>query len=474
MLTISTNVASLNAQRQLQKNNNALSRSFQRLSSGMRINSASDDAAGLAITNRLTSQVRGLNQAARNANDGISLAQTAESALGETNGMLQRIRELAVQAANDTYTASDRAAIQTEVDQLLSEVDRIATQTEFNGRALLDGSFNNLKLHVGANANQNISYSIDSARVFALGAVAEQTTASVGATALGANDLTLNGVLVGASASTEDTLSSTGNAASAVAKAAAINAGTADHGVIATVEANTLTIAGGVGADTFAAADLLINGVDVGAVTVLAGDTDFALRDAINAVADRTGVLATLDGGGNLLLTASDGRNIDISGANADGVAGTAFAADPTGTTYGTITLQSDDSFSIGGATPGNAGLAGFVGTVAVNTAVNASTVNLGTQSGANSAISLLDTAIRQVSTQQANLGAILSRMNAAVSNLSAASENISAARGRIRDADFAAETAQFSKNQIMQQASTAMLAQANVSNQVALQLIGT
>lgn len=470
MLTISTNVASLNAQRQLAKNNNALSQSFQRLSSGMRINTASDDAAGLAISNRLTSQIRGLNQAVRNANDGVSLAQTAESALGETNTMLQRIRELAVQASNDTYTATDRAAIQVEVDQLLSEVDRIATQTQFNGRTLLDGSFNNLRFHVGANADQNISYSIDSARSFSLGAVAQQQTSTVATQSLGAGDLTLNGIDIRAAAATDDSLSTADAAGSSISVAAAINATSADHGVTATVEDNSVSL-GAVGADTLGAADFQINDVFIGPVTVTANDGTFALRNAINAVSDRTGVMAELDGSNNLVLTAGDGRNIDIAGAAPQGAGAAMLGADPTGTTYGTVTLQADEDFSVSGAGVANVGLG--VGTIGVNTAVNVSNINLGTQSGSNSAISLLDTAIRQVSSQQANLGAILSRMNAAISNLSAASENISAARGRIQDADFAAETAQFSKNQILQQASTAMLAQANVSNQIALQLIG-
>ncbi|MEO1232515.1 MAG: flagellin, partial [Myxococcota bacterium] len=379
------------------------------------------------------------------------------------------IRELAVQSANDTYTATDRAAIQQEVSQLLSEVDRIATQTEFNGRRLLDGSFNNLKFHVGANTNQNIAYSIDSARSFALGAVAQQTSATVGSNGLTAGELTINGFEIRSSAATDDTLSNVDNTASAVAKAAAINSSTADHGVTATVEANSVTL-GAVAAGAYATGALLINGVDVGVVTAQAADADFELRNAINAISDRTGVLATLDTGNNLVLTAGDGRNIEVAGAAPTATVLTAATA---GTTYGTLTLQADDSFTVGGATPGNIGFGGFVGTTVVNTAVNVSTVDLGTQTGANSAISLLDTAIRQVSTQQANLGAILSRMDAAVSQLSAASENISAARGRVRDADFAAETAAFSKNQILQQAATAMLAQANVSNQTALQLIG-
>lgn len=467
MLTISTNVPSLNAQRQLAKNSGALSKSFQRLSSGMRINTAADDAAGLAISNRMTAQIRGLNQAARNASDGISLAQTAEGALAETTSMLQRIRELAVQSANDTYTATDRAAIQAEVDQLLAEVDRIATQTEFNGRRLLDGSFNDLRLHVGAYAGQNIAYSIASARVFSLGAVAERTGAEVTAVALGEGTLTLNGVAVRGSIAQDDHLSNVGNvAASAVSKAAAINASTAAHGVVATVNANTFAV-GAVTGGAVADGDLQVNGVSVGALTVVAGDADFALRNAINAISSRTGVFASVDAGA-LVLTAGDGRNVsvDFAGGGAAALGGAAG-----GVSYAQVTLQADESFTIAGA--GAATLGHAEESVAVNTAVNASTVSLTSQAGANEAISLLDTAIRQVSSQQAGLGAMLSRLTAATSNLSAASENISAARGRIQDADFAAETAIFSKNQILQQASTAMLAQANVSTQIALQLIG-
>lgn len=469
MLTISTNVPSLNTQRHLSQNNNSLSRNFQRLSSGLRINSAQDDAAGLAISDRMTAQIRGLNQAVRNANDGISLAQTAEGALNETSSMLQRLRELAVQAANDTYTATDRAAIQVEVNQLLSEIDRIATQTEFNGRTLLDGSFNGLKFQVGAYADQNLSYSIDSARNFALGAVAVVTTDSVSSVALTAGELTIDGITIRSTEATDDMLSTVGNDASAIAKANAINATAAEHGVIAYANATETTIAGGIAAATLVDGDLEINNVDVGAVTITADDGNYALRNAINAINDRTGVLASLDSSNNLVLTAEDGRNIEI-----DAAVNGPFSADPTDNVYSTITLESDDSFTVGGGTPANAGLnAPNVGTNLVNTAVNISTLDLGTQSGANSAISLLDTAIRQVSSQQANLGSILSRMDAAISNLSAASENISAARSQILDADFAAETADFSKNQILQQASVAMLAQANVSTQVALQLIG-
>ncbi len=470
MLTITTNVASLNTQRSLTKNTNALASTFERLSTGLRINSAKDDAAGLAISERFTSQIRGLNQAVRNANDAVSLAKTAESALRETTNILQRIRELAVQSANDTNTATDRAALQSEVDQLVSEVDRIATQSNFNNRNILDGSYTNAVFQVGAFADQSINISIRSARAFNLGAEAQSTSASVTSDALAAGELTLNGISVSASVAADDTLSTTGNSASAIAKAATINATTSQHGVTAAVNSNTVSL-GAVTVDTFAAGDFVLNGVDIGAITTTANDSSSSLRNAINAVSGTTGVQATLDGSNNLTLTANDGRNINIAGANPQGATNAVFAADPAGTTYGTITLSADSDFTIAGTDVANAGLT--AGSQAVNSAVNVSVANISTQTGANSAISLMDTAIRQVSTQAANLGAILNRLDAAVSNLSSTSENISAARSRIMDADFAAETATFSKNQILQQASTAMLAQANVSGQIALTLLG-
>jgi flagellin len=469
-LSINTNLSSLNSQRAVQRNKDAMSISFQRLSTGNRINSAKDDAAGLAIGERMTSQIRGLNMAVRNANDGISMAQTAEGAMGETSAMLQRIRELSVQAANDTNSTSDRLALQGEVSQLLSEIDRIATQTTFNGRTLLDGSFGTAQLQVGQGANQTMSMALDSARSYSLGATARVTGTAVTANALAAGDVTLNGISIRATAATDDTVSSVNNSFSAIAKAAAINSSSADTGVRATANATTLTDAAAVGAGAFTAGQLLINGVDIGAVTALANDADSSLRNAINAVSSRTGVTASLDATNALVLTAADGRNITIGGTDPDGAAvlDAAFVA---GTTYGTVTLESDKDFTIGGANVARAGLT--AGANAVNTAVNISTLNIGTRSGAQSAISLLDTAIRQISDRRSSLGAVLSRLDSAVANLSSTSENISAARSRVMDADFAQESAAFSKNQILMQASTSMLAQANASNQGVLSLLG-
>jgi flagellin len=473
-LTINTNVAALNSQRALQRNQSSLETSFERLSTGLRINSAKDDAAGLAISERFTAQIRGLNQAVRNANDGVSLAQTAEAALNQMLGSLQRIRELAVQSANDTNAAGDRLAIQAEVDQLIEEIDRIATQTNFNDRLILDGSFTNRIFQIGANSGQNIQVSIRSARAFNLGAQATITVGDVTTNALASNDLAINGISLPASSSNDDTVSFSAGAASAIAKAAAINSASPDTGVTADVLPNTNVAAASVDAASIAAGEVIINGVDIGAVTTAANDGTSALRNAINAVSDRTGVQATLNASNELQLTAIDGRNIVLSGSDLTGSG--AFAAPlggGAGVTAGSITLSSDNDFTVtdvSGNLTANTGIT--AGTTFVNQAVNLTTVSLATQGGADSALDLLDVAIRQVSSQQADLGALLSRFESTVGNLSAIGENLSAARSRIQDADFAAESAKFSRNQILQQSAIAILAQANVAPQVALQLI--
>jgi flagellin len=467
-LNISTNVASLNAQRRLTRNTSALQTSFERLSSGLRINSASDDAAGLAIGQRMTSQVRGLNQAIRNANDASALAKTAEGALVETGNILQRVRELAVQAANDTNNPTDRAALQLEVNALTAELDRISTQTQYNGINVLDGSFSGRLFQIGANTGQTIEMSIQQASTAVLGAVSAVSATDVTTTAAVSGDLILNGVTVGDSEAASDTVSSTSNASSAIAKAAAINAVSATSGVTATVTATSVTDAAAVAAGAYTTGDLTINGVDIGSVTTVANDSDSALRNAINAVSAQTGVVATLDGSNALVLTAADGRNIDLAGADTTGAAATGLA---TSTTAGGLALESDSAISIAGATPANFGL--VAGSTAVNTAINLSTQSIASQSDAGTAIGVYDSAIRQVASQRASLGAIMNRLESAVSSLSATSENVSASRSRVMDADFAAETAIFARNQILQQASSAMLAQANTSGQIALQLLG-
>ena len=385
MSIINTNVMSLNSQRNLAANNASLGTTIQRLSSGLRINSAKDDAAGLAISERFTTQIRGLNQAARNANDGISLAQTAEGALAEIGNNLQRIRELAVQSSNATNSQSDRDALQAEVKQLQSEIQRVATQTEFNGTKLLDGNFAGQAFQVGANAGQLIS--IDS--------IANAQTASLGEGKFAAN-------VVGSAV---------------VANAAADGA----------VE------------------NLTINGVAIDKVSYKNGDSGVSIAkaavSAINAKSGDTGVFAEASATGVVTLQSvkADG-NITIAGTDADFAELNFAAVNSTTATAGTAT-QVDD-------------------------------LNISTFLGAQRAISIADKALTAVNSSRAELGAIQNRFGSVISNLNTTSENLSASRSRIRDTDFAKETAELTRSQILNQAGTAMLAQANQVPQSVLSLL--
>ena len=315
---INTNVASLNAQRNLNRSQSQLNISLQRLSSGLRINSAKDDAAGLAISERFTTQIRGLNQAARNANDGISLAQTAEGALGEAGNALQRIRELAIQAANSTNSVSDRAALNSEAQQLLSEIQRNAQTTSFNGQKILDGSFSTAQFQVGAEANQTITFGISGATTDLLGAYQSTSAQAVTTAAFDgtAASFSINGVAVAVSAAT----SAAGvTAGSATAKATAINSITSQTGVNATAS-NTVTGVAPIAGKGLNNGDLVINGVAVGSIAAAstAAVQGQNAATAINAVSNQTGVTASRNAStGVLTLSAADGRDITISAGNA-------------------------------------------------------------------------------------------------------------------------------------------------------------
>ncbi|GMU72703.1 MAG: flagellin [Burkholderiales bacterium] len=370
---INTNIASLNAQRNLQQSQNSLAVSLQRLSSGLRINSAKDDAAGLAISQRFTAQINGLNVAARNANDGISLAQTAEGALGEISSNLQRIRELAVQSRNATNSATDRAALNTEAQQLKNEIDRVATQSAFNGVKLLDGTFTNQAFQVGANVGETITIS----------AITNAQSANLGSSSIA---------------------QVTGAAASAFT---AITAG-----------------------------DLTINTVSVGAI---AADTNAANRAssvaaAVNAYSSQTGVYATILSSAPTQVVLTNSGSVPATPNIVIGLAGTATTA-TTGLTAATTTASTVTGFAA---------------------------LDISSVAGADSAITAMDAALATVATTRATLGATQNRFSSVVSSLQTAAENLSASRSRIQDADFAAETANLTRAQILQQAGTAMLAQAN------------
>lgn len=398
MSVINTNTISLNAQRNLQSNSASLATTIQRLSSGLRINSARDDAAGLAISERFTTQIRGLNVAVRNANDGVSLAQTAEGALGEVGTNLQRIRELAVQSANATNSQSDRDALNAEVTQLVDEIDRVAKQAEFNGTKLLDGSFLGQLFQVGANAGQ---------------AIAIQKTANAQAASLG-----------GAVFDSED------NAAAATGTATA---------------ATTIT--------GISVTDSLGNAVAIDDVEIAIGDTGAVVTGkivaAINAKIGETGVLAT-----------ADGTNIDFASVRESVNASGAF----TGFIVNTGTVTS----STAGITLASA--------PAQNTTAPASAflddLDISSVKGAGQALAIIDKALTTVNGARADLGAVQNRFQSVVANLNTSSENLTASRSRIRDADYAKETAELTRTQILQQAGTAMLAQANQIPQNVLSLL--
>ena len=463
-LNVFTNVASLNAQRHLGKTTNKLATSFERLSSGLRINNAADDAAGLAIAERMDSQVRGMDQARRNAADGISLVQTVESGLGEVGAILQRLRELSVQAASDSNTVSDRATLENEANQLIASLDQIASSTEFNGMKVLDGTNNNFTIQTGANnqADQRLSVALGGVRAGQLGSLARQTTGAVGTTAIaGGGDVVINGVNIVASATyASDIGDAAGNeqSDSAYAKAKAINASNAGVKAVAeaTVDTNTFAAAG-------ANYTLTINNVQIFQSDQAASVEDMVSR--INAQSDKTGVVAT-NAGGVYTLTATDGRNINVTAAAG---ATQGFGAG-TEQLRGTMTLSSNENVvvSAGGTFVGLAGAA----TIAVDGNNLNTNVNLSTRIGALEAIDRIDASIQRVITLRGRMGAVQNRLEATSSNLAAISENLSSARSRIRDADFAMETASLTRDQTLQQAASAMLAQANQAPQQALQLL--
>jgi flagellin len=471
--TINTNLSSLTAQRNSSKTQNDMSTAINRLSSGLRINSAKDDAAGLAITERFTAQIRGLNQAARNANDGISLAQVAEGALGSISSNLQRIRELAIQSANSTNSASDRVALQQEVAQLVAEVDRVGLQTQFNGLNLLDGSFSAQQFQVGANANQTIQISgIASARTSALGqsyGVSTNGTTLTAATGItGTGQFTINGTDVYAGAAI-------GGSAKDIA--AAINA-RGITGVTATVQpTGVIGTTAATASITAGTATLTINGIAIGITTTTVPATDRATTlAAINANSAATGVIAT-DNGSGITLSAADGRNITTSLAlgtatntalqdlGLGGVAATTYSSynlSYTGTTAQVVA---------GSAAATVKGLANAT-TAAAATGTALALVDISSVSGANSALATVDAALTSIASERAKLGAIQNRFSSTIENLQTSAENQSAARSRIQDADFAAETAMLSRAQVLQQAGTAMIAQANQLPQQVLQLL--
>ncbi len=517
-LSINTNVMSLNAQRNLGASQTNLSKSMQRLSSGLRINSAKDDAAGLAISDRMTSQIRGLNQAARNANDGISLAQTAEGALQETTNLLQRMRELAVQSANDTNSSSDRSSLQAEVNQLKQEMSRIADTTAFNGKNLLDGSMSSAQFQVGANANQTISFGIQSAQAADLGnhsLATANTTAAQGievasaaavATSTNGNNVAAQALtIVGPEGSSTIAATTLVADSSANAIAGMVNDVSGDTGV--TAEAiTTATISG---LDHDGTIGFTLQGTNSSAVAITATVTTTnlsSLAQSINEQSGNTGITATLAAdNASITLSQSAGHDIKIgdfthSNAAAGPLSVASETIDVTGNEGAAVVLTDsrlvdgtnvsdadstvvggEITFSAAGSFNISSSIATAAGSLFTNVAggANNSTlssideVDITTVAGSASAIKAIDGAMTQVDNMRGELGAVQNRFESTIANLSNVSENLSAARSRILDADIAQETSAMTKNNILQQAGVSILAQANQAPQLALSLLG-
>lgn len=530
---INTDLSSLVGLRQLSQTQTNLNSILEKLASGKRINSARDDAAGLAIANRFTAQINGLNTASRNANDGISYAQTAESALEETTNALQRIRDLSLQAANGTLSSSDRGAIQQEIDQLKSEVDRIAETTSFNGKKVLDGSLGEQTFQIGPNNGENVSISGLDARTTALGGLPGEVQSRGSRTELGGSDLGSQGIQegdastaavadlgisVGAGETVNVVADAFGGAINTVASSAELTdpgglsygsglaksiaerinsvretegSGLDDVYASAQTEFNASAVqnddysgtvnsstATNVAAGALQNGDLAINGVDIGPVNFETNDASGSLANAINSKSDVTGVTAATNDQGELVLSADDGRDIVIS-TSSSAVNNRLFGGDENRFSEsfqdlrisGEVTVSANDSIAFSGTDQAQAGLDDLQqdNVQASGTLAN---VGVNTVEQAQSSVSTVDAALNQIDRYRASLGAIQSRFESNIRNLSSVAESQTAARSRIADTDFAAQITQLSREQIKRQAGLALQAQANALSQQVLSLL--
>jgi len=495
-MVINTNTAAMVAQAAQAKTNKAMDTAMERLSTGQRINSAADDAAGLAISSRMESQIRGMAMAMKNAGDAQSLVDTAEGAHDEIENILQRMRELAVQAANDTNVAGDRLNLQAEVDSLVSEIDRIATQTTWNGMSLLDNTFSTKKMQIGAEGNQTLQFSIDGVKSTMIGSFTEYSDHKIaGDTAGNAGTTAVTGDVTATDLTVTGHVGSNSSALSVTAGMSAKDIAALVNGVSTStgVEATAVTKAKIDTNSANGAISFKINGTAIASTSNTTGDLR-NMRDAINAAAATTGVTAAVSASTNaeLILTAADGRDIQITHYDhavadatlnvyaldrneANATAAVTFDNDDDGTQAaqlnaatitGQVSMTSTHDFTISGtsasvyATSEDADLAAV------------STVDIGTQNGANTAIAIIDGALERIGSARADFGAISNRIDHTINNLTNIKVNVEASQSRIADADFATETSNLTKAQILSQAATAMLAQANASKQSVLSLL--
>jgi flagellin len=476
-LVLNTNIASLNAQNNLTGSQAQLSQSLQRLSSGLRINSAADDAAGLAISQQFTTQINGTNQAVSNANDAVSEAQTTAGALNTIVSNLQSIRTLAVESANGSNSASDRQALDNQVQQQIAEITQIAQQTTFNGLNVLNGSSGSTTYQVGANVGNTITINLGTgvgANQIGETATATSTAAVTAAATTGATGaLTVQvgsgqAVSVGSS-STYATAVAWQDGTSAYAKAAAFNAAGASG---LTASATTTATDAGFANATGGTYTLAINGVTIfGGVTAGAGTTTSAIVAQINQFSSQDGGVTASVGTGGLTLTAADGSNILLaqSGTATGGIS----AALPNATYRGTVSLTAGANITIGGSSAADQTAVSFAaGTTSLSANSTLSQQNVQTVANANKTIESVDSALATVSAFQSQLGAIQNRFTAAVGNLQSTAQNLTQSRSTIQDADFAAETANLTQAQVLEQAGISVLAQANQQPQLILKLL--
>lgn len=466
-LIINTNISALTAARNLSVSQTGLQKAIERLSTGLRINGAADDAAGLAISDRLTSQIRGLNQAQRNTNDGVSALQTADASLNEVTNLLQRARELAVQSANDSNSSTDRASLNAEVSSILSELNRLASTVQFNNRKLLDGSFTNAQFQVGANANETVSFSIASVNTADVGAKVLQGNAVSSTSYSGlssSSTLTVNGisVTIGAQTTVDGVIN-------------AINNKTGDTNATAIKNSQTVVTDTGFVALTTAAATqtLTLNSV---AISLSTGNADAASTfiATVNGFTNQTGVVAATNSVG-ITFTRSGAGTISFaeSSTAAYGV-GDTVANSSSRTFDAGFTLSVDLSQTLTVASSSTGDAIGFTSGVAATTATSKAIngLSISNVSGANDAIQTIDYGLTQVGKTRGGIGAVQNRFVSVIASISVASENLSAARSRIQDADVAQETANLTRSQILIQAGVAVLAQANQLPSVALSLL--
>jgi flagellin len=477
-LSVVTNTASLNAQRNLSKSGEGLATSMQRLSSGMRINSSKDDAAGMQIANRLTSQINGLGVAQRNANDGISMAQTAEGAMQESSAILQRMRDLSLQSANGSNGSEDRAALQKEMGALQQELTRIAETTKFGATSLLDGTFGTKQFQVGANANETINVSLGNTSADAIGAHEIKGAGAEASTGLGNVD----------SVSLDSNHSTTADTINLNGSTVAVSAGSGAATIADTING----LGNGVNAE--AKLDTTISGISAASTAVINIDKGSATTDSYNLGTyggDSARLAEDMQADGydavydadtdTITFKATNVDGMDVTGADGSGftVGGTAVTTAGTLSVSSELNLSSANKIGLSGTTAneifGNGGTTAIASTGGSSALSSVESIDISgvSSDGAQSAIKTIDAALAQIDSSRADLGAVQNRFGHTISNLANVQQNVSDSRSRIQDTDFASETAQMTKNQILQQAGTSILAQSNQLPQAALSLIG-